>query len=142
VPNPDPTKPDIEPANQLNDTESQSARTLIQNRQVPAKHIRIGYVDATIKAIGNNFSEQNILGFTLRGTDGIVVSLGSVEARSKLGVTAHEVGHTFGLNHVEPDHLLMKSLMSWNNGRRDSKRFEEGNFSTIKNKEAFYVPMQ
>ena len=142
VPNPDPTKPDIEPANQLNDTESQSARTLVRNRQVPAKHIRIGYVNSTMKIIDENFSEQYPLGVTDLGTDGILVSLGSPEARNKLGVTAHEVAHTFGLDHLDPEHLLMKSLMSWNNSRRDSKRFEEGNFNTIKSKEAFYVPMQ
>lgn len=71
-----------------------------------------------------------------------MVSLEEVEARKVLGVTAHEVGHTFGLNHVDPSDFLIKSLLSWSNGRRDSKRFEEGNFNTIKNKEAFYVPMQ
>jgi hypothetical protein len=142
VPNPDPTKPDLQPANRLNDAESQSARTLIRNRQVPAKHVRIGYVNATMKILDDNFLEKNVLGFTVPGTDGIVVSLGSAEAQLTLGVTAHEVGHTFGLYHVNPSDFLMKSPLRWENGRRDSKRFEEGNFSTIKNKEVFYVPMQ
>jgi predicted Zn-dependent protease len=88
------------------------------------------------------FPSRTALGFTDLGTDGIVVSLEEVEARRKLGVTAHEVGHTLGLNHVDPSDFLMKSLMRWEDGRRDSKRFEEGNFNTIKTKEAFYVPNQ
>jgi len=141
VPNPDPTKPDIEPANQLNASECQSARVLVRNRQVPAKHIRIGYVDAVMLP-DPLFPARTALGFTDLGTDGIVVSLGSQQAQRTLGVAAHEVGHTLGLDHVDPSDFLMKSPLRWENGRRDSKRFEEGNFNTIKNKEAFYVPIQ
>jgi hypothetical protein len=141
VPNPDPTKPDIEPAKRLNASECQSARTLVRNRQVPAKHIRIGYVNAVMYP---DFYKPrtSALGFTDPETDGIMVSLEEVEARRKLGVTAHEVGHALGLNHVDPSDFLMKSPMRWEDGRRDSKRFEEGNFNTIKTKEAFYVPNQ
>ncbi len=141
VPNPDPTKPDIEPAKRLNASECQSARTLVRNRQVPAKHIRIGYVNAVMYP---DFYKPRTtaLGFTDPETDGIMVSLEEVEARRKLGVTAHEVGHALGLNHVDPSDFLMKSPMRWEDGRRDSKRFEEGNFNTIKTKEAFYVPNQ
>lgn len=141
VPNPDPTKPNLEPANRLNASECQSARTLVKNRQVPAKHIRIGYVNAVMAP--DAFSPaRTAFGFTDLGTDGIMISLEEDEARFVLGVTAHEVGHTFGLDHVDPEHLLMKSPLRWNNERRDSKRFEEENFNTIKIKEAFYVPMQ
>jgi hypothetical protein len=57
-------------------------------------------------------------------------------------VTAHEVGHAFGLDDVAPQHLLMKSEMIWLNGKSDPKRFEEGNYNTMKNKEAFYAPLQ
>ena len=70
------------------------------------------------------------------------MSLGSDQARATLGVTAHEVGHAFGLDDVAPQHLLMKSEMIWLNGKSDPKRFEEGNYNTMKNKEAFYAPLQ
>jgi predicted Zn-dependent protease len=86
--------------------------------------------------------DRTALGFTDDGTDGIMVSLEPNEARFVLGVTAHEVGHTLGIDHVEPSDFLMKSPMRWENSRRDSKRFEEGDFNTIKTKEAFYVPIQ
>lgn len=80
------------------------------------------------------------LGYTFTGTDGIMIELRTLKARKKLGVTAHEVGHTLGLDHVEPSDLLMKTDMYWENSRRDSKRFEEGDFNKIKIKDAFYVP--
>ena len=141
VPNPDPTKPDLQAANLLIGSEIDAVRTQIRKWQVPDKHIRIGYVKATMQDT-SNVLPIDVLGFTILGTDGIVVSLGSALARETLGVTAHEVGHAFGLDHVTPDHLLMKGPMYWHNGKRDSKRFEEGNFNTIRNKEAFYVPLQ
>ena len=141
VPNPDPTKPDIEPADRLNASECQSARVLVRNRQVPANHIRIGYINALMRP-DLWLPDRTALGFTDDGTDGIMVSLEPNEARFVLGVTAHEVGHTLGIDHVEPSDFLMKSPMRWENSRRDSKRFEEGDFNTIKTKEAFYVPIQ
>lgn len=143
MPNPDPTKPDLQAANHLNATECQSARVLVRNRQVSAKHIRIGYINA-VMAPDALFPSRTALGFTDLGTDGIVVSLelALTSARRVLGVTAHEVAHTFGLDHVAPSDFLMKSPLNWNNSRRDSKRFEEGNFNTIKNKDSFYEPLE
>jgi hypothetical protein len=109
---------------------------------VSDKHVRIGYVNATMEMIDENFSVKDVYGFTTLGTDGIIVSLRPA-ARIVLGVTAHEVGHTFGLNHVTPKHLLMVGDgMRWQNKNLDSKRFEEEDFNMIKIKEAFYVPLQ
>ena len=113
----------------------------MKNRQVPTKHIRIGYVFA-VMVPDALFPARTALGFTDTGTDGIIVELRSPKALKTLGVTAHEVGHALGLNHVEPTDFLMKTDMYWENSRRDSKRFKEVNFTTIKNKEAFYVPLQ
>lgn len=47
-----------------------------------------------------------------------------------------------GYSDVAPQHLHMKSEMIWLNGKSDPKRFEEGNYNTMKNKEAFYAPLQ
>ena len=32
--------------------------------------------------------------------------------------------------------------MRWNDEEKDSKRFEDGDFGTIKEKEEFYVPLK
>ena len=85
---------------------------------------------------------KDCLGYTELGTDGIVVALGSSQARRKLGVTAHEVGHALGLDEATPGQLLMHSAMHWEDSTLDSKRFEEGNFNTMKTKEAVYDPLQ
>ncbi len=102
-------------------------------------------MDATVVQNSNNLWElpKRVRGFTLLGTDGIIVSLDQFDARKILGVTAHEVGHALGLVHTTStwDRWLMRSgAMIWNNKPLDSKRFHSGDFEIIRNSQSFYVP--
>ena len=88
---------------------------------------------------------RKVGGFTILGTDGIIVSLAPFPdgARRRLGVTAHEVGHALGLPHTDiaTRRWLMKDEgLIWNDDTLDSKRFQSGDFEIIRNRQSFYVP--
>ena len=91
-------------------------------------------------------------GFTFTNTDGIIVSL-DVDARFFFGVTAHEVGHTLGLDHAttnwqrwlmrgrkEGDKETYPIIWSNSNPVENSKRFQSGDFDIISKSKTFYVP--
>jgi hypothetical protein len=128
-------------------SESNLARDAVRGLTVSGKQIRIGYVDATVMVYGNNSWDQwrKVGGFTILGTDGIIVSLALFPdgARHRLGVTAHEVGHALGLPHTDiaTRRWLMKDEgLIWNDDTLDSKRFQSGDFEIIRNRQSFYVP--
>ncbi len=132
-----------EPADRLNDSECFAARNIVRSTVAPAKHVRIGYVDATLRVNSDLHIPTSVLGFTLLGTDGIVISL-ETNAQRFLGTTAHEVGHALDLDHTPSPlktFLMHDGLPDWENDKRDSKRFQEGDFNIIKQKDAFYVPL-
>ncbi len=68
-------------------------------------------------------------------------------ARRILGTTAHEMGHTLGLNHPSSNswkRWLMRGdgadRIIWNDDTLDSKRFHSEDFEIIRNSQSFYVP--
>lgn len=131
-------------------SESNLARAAVRGLSVPGKQIRIGFVDATVmQSSGNPFDPdpKRLRGFTLPSIDGIIVSLVPFDARTILGVTAHEAGHALGLNHTSTPsskRWLMRGgpgePIIWRNDPPDSKRFMSGDFDIIRNSTSFYVP--
>jgi hypothetical protein len=131
--------PAAQPENYLSSGECGLLNSQIRSIAVPANQIRIGYVDARLNPLNSSFSEAH--GWTNLGQDGITVSLhlGNFEV---LGVTAHEVGHTLGLGHVNLKSLLMYgSEFDWQNDEQDSKRFADGDYERI-HARRFYVSLQ
>lgn len=63
--------------------------------------MRIGFVNATVMQDGANPWDPwvRVRGFTEQGTDVIIILIEQDDARTILGVTAHEGGHALGLNH-------------------------------------------
>jgi hypothetical protein len=136
-----------ETANYFTPSESNLARAAVRGLSVPGKQIRIGYVDATVMQDGANFTKVRVRGFTDTGTDGIIVSIEQDDARTILGVTAHEVGHALGLDHPSStwQRWLMRggggNVMIWNDKPLEhSKRFQSGDYEAISNHQSFYVP--
>ncbi len=133
----------------LSPSESNRARATVRGFAVPGKQIRIGFVDATVmQASDNPFKPDpiRVRGFTDRGTDGIIVSIEQDDARTILGVTAHEVGHALGLDHPSStwQRWLMRggagNVMIWNDKPLEhSKRFQSGDYEAISNHQSFYV---
>lgn len=137
-----------EAANYFTPSESNLARTAVRGMAVPGKQIRIGFVDATVMQYGANPGDPpiRVRGFTNQFTDGIIVSIEVNDARTILGVTAHEAGHALGPDHPSSswNRWLMKggpgNPMIWNNKPPDSKRFQSVDFEIISNRQSFYVP--
>jgi hypothetical protein len=150
-------RPDAVPkedAKLLTHAESSLARNVVSSLEVPGKQIRIGFVDA--KLMRNTDAIFGVpvgaRGFTFTNTDGIIVSL-DVDARFFFGVTAHEVGHTLGLDHAstnwqrwlmrgrkEGDKETYPIIWSNSNPVENSKRFQSGDFDIISKSKTFYVP--
>ena len=133
-----------EAANYLTPSESNFARAAVRGLSVPARQVRIGYVDATVMQYGDNPWDPylDVRGFTIQDTDGIIVSLAPSSARRRLGVTAHEMGHALGLSHTSSARrwLMKGDGIIWNDDTLDSKRFHSEDFGTIRNNQSFFVP--
>ncbi len=141
----------VEPANHFTKSETGDAWGAVWQIAVPEKHIRVGFVDATLMA-GDGWGGL-VLGIAPLGSDPVIVSLKQGEARDTLAVTAHEAGHALGLDHLEqvepvqynrvPQRWLMRDggdrLSRWNNEPTDTKRFQSGDFDIIRNS-TFYAP--
>jgi hypothetical protein len=139
-----------EVADYLTPSESNLARAAVRGMAVPGTQIRIGFVDATVMQDSNDPFKPDpirVRGFTVQGSDGIIVSLEPLDARAILGVTAHEAGHALGLDHPPSSswrRWLMRGdppdFMIWNQDTLDSKRFQLGDFDIIRNRQSFFVP--
>lgn len=150
-------RPDAVPkedAKLLTHAESILARNVVRSLEVPGKQIRIGFVDAKLMLNTNAIfgDPEDARGFTFINTDGIIISL-DVEARFFFGVTAHEVGHTLGLDHASTNwqRWLMRGRKEgdkesypiiWDDFKavENSKRFQSGDFDIISKSKTFYVP--
>jgi hypothetical protein len=136
-------------ANYFTPSESNRARAAVLGMAVPGKQFRIGFVNATLMQYGINLWDEpfQARGFTDLSTDGIIVSIEPIDARTILGVTAHEAGHALGLNHTSTPsskRWLMRGARGepifWENEPPDSKHFMSGDFEIIRNSSSFYVP--
>lgn len=141
-----------EAVNHLSPYECSAAMNTIKRQSVPESHMRIGYVDASLKVdamdtgVSRGFTKSwNIRG-VYSGIEGSIVSLAvrsSGGARDMLGVTAHEVCHVLDLDHTPEAArrwLMKDNDLFWDNKKLDSKRFQEGDFEIIRKKNSFYVP--
>jgi hypothetical protein len=108
--------------------------------QVPAKQIRVGFVDATLESPNC----KNVFGWAYLGEEPVIVSIKTQGGRERIGKMAHEVGHVFDLPDLSSDItcLMFGSGLPWKKSHNDSKRFQEGDPATIKAKGDFYAPLR
>jgi hypothetical protein len=142
----------VYPANHFTKSETEDAWSAVYQIAIPENRIRVGFVDATLMA-GDGFGIP-VRGLCPPGGPAIVsLDRDRTDARWFLGVTAHEMGHALGLEHLEqlepvqynlvPSRWLMRAgdeLSIWENSKLDSKRFQSGDFDIIRNSNFFDAP--
>jgi hypothetical protein len=126
--------------NHLIEVEGRLFMQKLKDYQVPAKQIRVGFVNATLES--PNY--KSAFGWGYLGQEPVIVSIKPLGGRERIGTMAHEVGHVFDLPDLSSGitRLMFESGLPWKKSHNDSKRFQEGDPATIKAKGDFYAPLR